>query len=50
MTEAGRDGSYALYNKFDIKNLNVKTDGSPVTYKPEYHSSNVSSNVFAAMG
>lgn len=29
----------ALYTKFDMKNLDVKTDGSPVKYKPEYHKS-----------
>ena len=32
--------------KFDVKNLNIKTDGSPIKYKPEYHSSNMSSNIF----
>jgi hypothetical protein len=46
MNDAGRDGSYSLYTKFDMKNLNVKTDGSPIKYKPEYHSSSMSSNVF----
>lgn len=36
----------ALYTKFDMKNLDLKTDGTPITYKPEYHMSNVSSEIF----
>ncbi|CDW71544.1 UNKNOWN [Stylonychia lemnae] len=36
----------ALYTKFDMKNLDIRTDGSPVSYKPEYHPSKVSSDIF----
>jgi hypothetical protein len=27
----------ALYTKFDMKNFDIRTDGTPVQYKPEYH-------------
>lgn len=33
------------YNEFDIKNFDVKTDGSLVEYKPEFHKNGVKSNV-----
>ena len=26
-----------LYTKFDVKNFDIRTDGTPVQYKPEYH-------------
>ena len=36
-----------MYSKFEVRNFDVKTDGSTVSYKPEYHKSNVKSNIFA---
>lgn len=36
----------ALYTKFDMKNLDVRTDGTPISYKPEYHPSFVNSDIF----
>ena len=41
-----KNKSYQVYNKFDIKNFDVKTDGTPINYKPEYHNSNIASNIF----
>ena len=29
------------YNQYDLKNFDVKTDGTPIKYKPEYHQSNI---------
>lgn len=33
--------SHNLNQQFDLKNLDIKTDGSVVKYKPEYHKSKV---------
>ena len=41
-----KEETYQIYNRFDVKNFDVKTDGTSVTYKPEYHESKVNSNVF----
>ena len=35
-----------VYSGFDMKNIDVRTDGKPVTYKPEYHPSGLQSEVF----
>ena len=43
---AGHERDSALLTKFDMKNLDLKTDGTPVGYKPEYHASNVMSEIF----
>ncbi len=40
------DKAKNLYNKFDMKNFDVKTDGTTVSYKPEYHQSKIHSDVF----
>jgi hypothetical protein len=33
------------YNQFDVKNFDVKTDGTLIQYKPEFHKANVASNI-----
>ena len=33
------------YNEFDVKNFDVKTDGTLVDYKPEFHKNRVVSNI-----
>lgn len=38
----------SLYTKFDMKNFDIKTDGTPVQYKPEYHQSYVQSDIFSS--
>lgn len=43
---AGKDKNTALYKPQELKNLDLKTDGSPVSYKPEYHPSSLFSNIF----
>jgi len=35
-----------LYKPDEMKNFGIKTDGTSITYKPEYHSPQVDSNVF----
>ncbi len=34
---AAKDKNTALYTREELKNLDLKTDGSPIRYKPEYH-------------
>ena len=43
--ERAKERTFNDYNKFDIKNFDVKTDGSLVQYKPEFHKNAVVSNV-----
>lgn len=43
---AAHERNSALLTRFDMKNLDLKTDGTPISYKPEYHSSHVTSEVF----
>jgi len=45
-TLAAKERNTAMYKPQELKNFDLKTDGSPVTYKPEYHSSNLMSNIF----
>eukprot|EP00343_Euplotes_focardii_P002097 CAMPEP_0205806382 /NCGR_PEP_ID=MMETSP0205-20121125/9938_1 /ASSEMBLY_ACC=CAM_ASM_000278 /TAXON_ID=36767 /ORGANISM="Euplotes focardii, Strain TN1" /LENGTH=119 /DNA_ID=CAMNT_0053079209 /DNA_START=527 /DNA_END=883 /DNA_ORIENTATION=+ len=39
-----KERTFNDYNKFDIKNFDVKTDGTLVGYKPEFHKPRVRSN------
>lgn len=41
-----RERTFNDYNRFEIKNFDVKTDGSLVDYKPEFHRPMVKSNIF----
>ncbi len=44
---AAKDKNTALYKPIELKNLDLKTDGSPIGYKPEYHASSiVNNNIF----
>lgn len=43
--EKARLRTFNEYNKFDLKNFDVKTDGSLVEYKPEFHQNGVVSNI-----
>lgn len=44
---AAKDKNTALYKPTELKNLDLKTDGQPISYKPEYHASSlVSNNIF----
>jgi hypothetical protein len=44
---AAKDKNTALYKPSELKNLDLKTDGSPISYKPEYHPSGlVNNNIF----
>ncbi len=40
-----KERTFNDYNKFDIKNFDVKTDGTLVDYKPEFHKPRIRSNV-----
>ena len=43
---AAKDKNTALYKPGELKNLDLKTDGQPISYKPEYHPSSLMSNIF----
>ncbi|TNV78253.1 hypothetical protein FGO68_gene216 [Halteria grandinella] len=44
---AAKDKNTALYKPAELMNLDLKTDGSPIGYKPEYHQSSlVNNNIF----
>ena len=43
--ERTKEKTFNDYNKFDIKNFDVKTDGTLVGYKPEFHKPNIKSNI-----
>jgi hypothetical protein len=43
---AAKEKNTALYKPMELKNLDLKTDGQPISYKPEYHPSSINSNIF----
>ena len=43
---AAKEKNTALYKPQELKNLDLKTDGQPISYKPEYHPSSLMSNIF----
>ena len=45
LKEQAKPKTFNDYNKFDLKNFDIKTDGSLVEYKPEFHKNAVVSNI-----
>ena len=43
---AAKERNTALYKPQELKNFDLKTDGQPISYKPEYHPSSLMSNIF----
>lgn len=43
--DKARERTFNDYNRFDAKNFDIKTDGSLVGYKPEFHKNSVKSNL-----
>lgn len=43
---AAKERNTAMYKPQELKNFDLKTDGQPISYKPEYHPSSLMSNIF----
>ncbi len=46
---AGKEKNTALYKPRELQNLDLKTDGSPISYKPEYHPSAIGNRIFPSL-